>query len=59
MPPYPDGFVLSTATDFLSVRTPVHGVNLVIVAREIGREFTCSNVPYLQRGVLGGADKQS
>jgi len=54
MSPDPYRLVFPSTAHFLSIGTPIDSIDLVLVPREIDREFPCANVPDLKGGILRG-----
>lgn len=51
--PQPYGLVLASAADLLPIRTPVNGVHLILMPRQIHRQLEGSHGPDLERCVFG------
>lgn len=58
IPPQAHRLILSSAPHHLAVGTPVDGVHLVLVTRQIVRQLSGPHVPALERRVLGRRHEQ-
>lgn len=57
IPPQPHSLILAPAPNSLSIRAPIHGIHLVVVARQVLGEFTRAHIPDLE-GVVSRAGHQ-
>ena len=59
MSPYPHSLVLAPAANLLAIWTPVNGIDLVLMAREVFRELSRPDIPDLKGRIFRRADKKS